>query len=231
MLKLMKLELKKFSIGWYMNGAVIATLLMALIISFLPYIVGKVEREVMFQDYPEAFRAITTAQSSIFIVFAAVLISKWIIEEYKFKTITVLFTYPVSRKKLMIAKLLLIVSLTFVTILLSTLFVTIVYLALDKFLYGFSGELTEQLLLTQLVTIVISSIAASGISMIPLFFGMLKKSVPITIVSSLIVVSILGFDTNQIELSQIIAIPITFWIIGILFAYLAVRKVDREELI
>ncbi len=231
MLKLMKLELKKFSIGWYMNGAVIATLLMALIISFLPYIVGKVEGEVMFQDYSEAFRAITTAQSSIFIIFAAVLISKWIIEEYKFKTITVLFTYPVSRKKLMIAKLLLIVSLTFVTILLSTLFVTIAYLAVDKFLYGFSGELTEQLLLTQLVTIVISSIAASGISMIPLFFGMLKKSVPITIVSSLIVVSILGFDTNQIELSQIIAIPITFWIIGILFAYLAVRKADREELI
>ncbi|MDI3410257.1 ABC transporter permease subunit [Bacillus sonorensis] len=44
---------------------------------------------------------------SVFIVFAGVLIAKLIIGEYKNRTITVMFTYPVSRKKLMAAKLLL----------------------------------------------------------------------------------------------------------------------------
>lgn len=35
---------------------------------------------------------------SVFIVFAGVLIAKLIIGEYKNRTITVMFTYPVSRK-------------------------------------------------------------------------------------------------------------------------------------
>ncbi|UZM99759.1 ABC transporter permease subunit [Lysinibacillus sp. MHQ-1] len=37
--------------------------------------------------------------------FAATLIAKLIIGEYKFKTITLAFMYPVSRKKLIAAKL------------------------------------------------------------------------------------------------------------------------------
>lgn len=35
---------------------------------------------------------------SVFIVFAGVLIAKLVIGEYKNRTITVMFTYPVSRK-------------------------------------------------------------------------------------------------------------------------------------
>lgn len=35
---------------------------------------------------------------SVYIVFAAVLIAKLVIGEYRNKTITVMFTYPISRK-------------------------------------------------------------------------------------------------------------------------------------
>ena len=38
MLKLIKLELKKFKTNWYVNGALIATLFMAIVMSVLPYV-------------------------------------------------------------------------------------------------------------------------------------------------------------------------------------------------
>ncbi|MFQ3543124.1 ABC transporter permease [Halobacillus rhizosphaerae] len=231
MLKLIKLELKKFKTNWYVNGALIATLFMAIVMSVLPYVERTFDNAVVFQNYSEAFHAINTAQSSIFIVFASVLIAKLIIDEYKFKTITVLFTYPISRKKMMTAKLLLIVLMTFVTILISSIVVTVVFITAEKMLNNINEPLTFQLLTRQVIGITTTSLAASGIGLIPLFFGMLRKSVPVTIVTSLIVVSVLGFDLNNFQMEQIIAIPLTFCTIGIIVAYIAVRNIDKQDLI
>ncbi|MGV2644578.1 ABC transporter permease subunit, partial [Clostridium perfringens] len=68
---------------------------------------------------------------AVFIVFASVLLSRFIIEEYKNKTISLLFTYPVERKKLIMAKMLLALALTFGAMLISTLITCISILALN----------------------------------------------------------------------------------------------------
>ncbi|MFJ7731678.1 ABC transporter permease [Lysinibacillus sp. NPDC097231] len=71
-------------------------------------------------------------------MFASVLIAKLVIEEYKNKTILILFSYPVSRKKIFVSKLILIAFLTFITMMLSNIVVGLfsiinIYILIDPF--------------------------------------------------------------------------------------------------
>ena len=230
MLNLMKLELKKYDMTWYVKGAVISTLLAAICIALIPFMMSAFEGSGAFLNYSGAFTTINRVTGSIFIVFASVLIAKLIIDEYKNRTITVLFTYPVSRKKILMAKLLLIVIITFVTIAISTGIVTTVFLLTDAVLNYINEPLTVQLILQQVILITASALAYSGISLIPIFFGMLRKSVPATIVSSLIIIGVLGFNTNEFSVENIVAVPVTFCVAGLIVAFFSIRNVDKEDI-
>lgn len=132
MLNLIKLEFKKTKLGWYYKGAVIANLC----ILGLLCLIGSEEKNL-----PQAKMSMADAASmllvigifvrSVFIVFAGVLIAKLVIGEYKNRTITVMFTYPVSRKKLMAAKLLLTGGLTFLTMIVSELILAFIFSQLN----------------------------------------------------------------------------------------------------
>lgn len=115
MLNLMRIEMKKLKLGWYIRGAVFANFI---IFGFL-WMVTCTEGKETFQTIDETFLLIGTFVRAVFIVFGAVLISKLVISEFKNKTILVMFTYPINRKKLLVAKLLIAGGLTFVTILIS----------------------------------------------------------------------------------------------------------------
>ena len=96
--------------------------LVSWVLSSLLSFIEKAEGAFLFINYPESFLVIDTFVRGTFIIFAATLISELIISEFKDKTITVLFMYPISRKKLMAAKLLVIMLFTFFAIVISKCF-------------------------------------------------------------------------------------------------------------
>ena len=126
MFHLMKLELKKFKLQSYVIGAIIASMSILGFIIFISFI-EKSEGVFLFINYPESFLVIDTFVRGTFIIFAATLIAELIISEFKDKTITVLFMYPISRKKLMAAKLLVIMLFTFFAIVFVNVFVSSVF--------------------------------------------------------------------------------------------------------
>ena len=65
---------------------------------------SKKEGGIEFTSLDFTFSMVNTMVKATFIIFASVLIARFIIEEYKSNTITVLFMYPINRKKLIIAK-------------------------------------------------------------------------------------------------------------------------------
>ena len=89
--------------GWYIRGALIANVIIMGFMWLISYS-EKADGGVSFQSTDEAFLIIGTFDRAVFIVFGAVLIVKLVISEYKNKTILVMFTYPISRKKLLTAK-------------------------------------------------------------------------------------------------------------------------------
>ncbi|MED1121162.1 ABC transporter permease [Bacillus atrophaeus] len=230
MWNLMRIELKKMKLGWYARGAIIANLILLGFLWMVSY-VEKIEGEETMQTIDESFLIIGTLVRGVFIIFGAVLIARLVISEFKNKTILVLFTYPVNRKKLLASKLMIAFGLTFITILISNVFVTFAFFFLNSIYHMIPGEVTSDIISQQAVKMAVFAFGAAGTSLVPIFFGMRKYSVPATIISSVIIVMAISSTTSKFSLSSIVYIPLSLAAVGLVFSYLAVRKVDKTDVL
>ncbi|GIO31902.1 MULTISPECIES: ABC transporter permease [Paenibacillus] len=228
MLRLIRLEMKKQKLAWFYRGAVIATILMAGFIFLIVFTEGK--GDPAFGSFADALSTVGLLCRAVFIVFASVLLSKLIIEEYRNKTISILFTYPVERKKLIMAKMLLVLALTFGAMLISTFIICTSFLALNSHFQFVSGKPEAGVLLHTGIQLLIQTLSAAGLSLIPLFFGMRKKSVPTTIVSSILIGGLISSNNQGFSLGANITVPLILGVIGILVAYLSFRNVDKNDI-
>ena len=193
--------------------------------------IGQSENDVVYQNYAEMFTVIDLFVRLVFMISASVLISKFIIEEYKTKSITVLFMYPINRKKLLAAKLTLVVLITFFSILITNVFIAVAMMGLNQIWPVLNDTLSATLVLQHSISILIYAAAASAMSLIPLYFGMRKYSTPATIVSSIVIAAIINssFGNTGFSLSSIIAIPLVLACIGVIVAYLAICNVEHVD--
>jgi len=159
------------------------------------------------------------------IVWESVLISSFIIEEYRSKTINLLFTYPVSRTRLIIAKLILICGIMLIFHIGSSIFQNFsIFLLNEQFefvTYSFEN----------LSTHIITTISTILLGLFPLFVGMVKKSTIATIVSSLLIIAIAS--NPQGSTAGLLTIPmlaVFFSIIGVIFSTVAIRKMITSDL-
>lgn len=166
-----------------------------------------------------------------FVIYASVLLSNTIIEEFKNKTISVLFMYPISRKKLLLAKLIIISVLTFFFIIASILIVYYSFSFLNGFYTVASVNLPAALPTDYLIHLVVLAIACAGMSLIPLFFGMMKYSVPATITSSILIVALLSssVDTIGTNLLSFTAVPVLLGVFGFIAANLVVGRAVQKD--
>ncbi|WP_312473262.1 ABC transporter permease [Neobacillus sp.] len=230
MLNLIRLEMKKYKIGSSIKGALVATGIIFGVI-LLGLYGSKLDHELAFENYEVAFSAIDTLVRAVFIIFASTLIAKLIIDEYKNKTITILFMYPINRKKIIIAKLILIVIFTFTAIIFANTIITTLFYFFNEKMQYIPDTLSLIVVKKHVLKVLMNALAATGMSLIPLFFGMRKYSVPTTIISSIIIVFIICSNNGGMSLNNIIIIPITLAIIGVLIAYLAIKNIEKVDLI
>ena len=230
MLKLIKLEFKKNKFNGSLLGILIVNVAIIAMTLLMYFNFGSLEEEVSFSNYQEAFNIIDTFVRAAFIIYASTLIAKFVIEEYRNKTMSLMFTYPIDRKKLIAAKLVIVFIWTLFTIIFSNLVITTIFVLINNH-YGYINEaLTTDLIINNGLQILLNAVAAAGLGLIPLFFGMLKKSIVGTIVSSVLIVSFIGSNYGDFSLSSIIAIPLSLAVVGILIAYLSIRNIDKVDL-
>lgn len=230
MLKLMKMEMYKFKLGGYIKGALIANFVIIGLLTAIGHM-SKIETEIPFSS-DMAYSLIDTLIRGTFIVFASVLISRIIIEEFRSKSITVLFLYPISRRKLIMAKLAIIMLFTFCSIIASQLIVTIGFSIINSFAPTIPSPFLNVAAITNNApSIFMNAIAASIMCLIPLYFGMRKYSVSTTILSSLIIVSIVCQYYDETSLNSIIIIPITLVLIGAGIAYFTIKNIGHRDVV
>ncbi|MEI4829523.1 ABC transporter permease [Bacillus sp. FJAT-53711] len=220
MLNLIRLELVKFTLWPVIKGAFIALLVMLGFVTVLE-----------FTSYDDAFQFIDILVKATFMIFGASLISKFIIQEFQEKTITVMFMYPINRKKMMIAKLFIIMTFTFLSIVISEIVIFSFFYILNVYDSVITEPLTMTMILQNASKLLMNAIAATGISLIPLYFGMKKYSERTTIVSAVIIMSLLTSGLKgHFSLYDIILIPIILACAGVLIAYVVVRKIEQVDL-
>ena len=229
MLNLIKLELKKFKIKGNILGALISNIFILGLLCLI-FFVERSKGAAVFNSYEELFGILSTIINATFVIFAGVLISKFIIEEYKNKTIYLLFNYPINRKKLILAKLIIISGFTFFFIVLSNILVFPCFYLIQIATNSTVGTLTSQLLISNFISVIVSALTNSMICLIPLYFGLRKKSTPVTIITSFLVATFLNSNNGGFTLSSIIAIPIAFMIIGIIVIYITIKDIDSKDI-
>jgi len=229
MLHLIRLELKKGKMSSHLWGSLIAYVIIAAFIALL-YFINDIEiEEASFRNYTELFQAIDTFVRATFIIYSSVLLAKFIINEYRDRTMSLMFTYPISRKKLIMAKLSMVFLFTFVNVIAGNLLIDALYIAIDTQIGKIQDILTVELLSKHAINVLMQAIGAAGMSLIPIAFGMRKKSVSTTVVSSILIVLIVCSNNMGFSLSSIIAIPLTLAAIGILIAYFSFRNINQID--
>ncbi|MGH1294585.1 ABC transporter permease [Bacillus pretiosus] len=229
MLHLMKLELKKFKLGWYVRGAIIANIAILALMIFTS-IVAQVEGDPEIRDPQMMLLTASTLVRATFIIFGSVLIARLIISEYKNKTILLMFSYPINRRKMMSSKLAIIAIVTFITVILSNILVVGVFFGIDSYFSILPNSFAIDQLTQEGINLVPLAIATAGISLIPLYFGMRKRSVPTTIVSSLIVVSIAINNTPMFSTATFLPLQLALAAIGVAIAYYGIKNIEKEDI-
>ncbi|CAH2461541.1 MULTISPECIES: ABC transporter permease [Bacillus cereus group] len=228
MLRLMKLELKKFKLGWYVKRAIIANIVILALLIFVSF-VSQIEGDPEIRD-PQAILLMASALvRGTFIVFGGVLIAKLIIDEYKNKTMLLMFSYPINRKKMMVSKLAITALLTFITVILSNIFVVGIFFGIDSYFSILPNPFTVDQLMQEGIKLVPLTIATAGMSLIPLYFGMRKRSVPTTIVSSIIVVLIAINNNPMFPIATFLPLQLAFAAIGVTIAYYGIKNIEKED--
>ncbi|HDR7702465.1 TPA: ABC transporter permease [Bacillus thuringiensis] len=229
MLRLMKLEMKKFKLGWYVRRAIIANIAILALMIFTS-IVAQVEGDPEIRDPQMMLLTASTLVRATFIIFGSVLIARLIIGEYKNKTILLMFSYPINRKKMMISKLVITATLTFITVIVSNILVVGVFFGIDSYFSILPNPFTVEQLTQEGIKLVPLAIATAGISLIPIYFGMRKRSVPATIVSSLIVVSIAMNTNPAFSTATFLPLQLALAAIGVVIAYYGIKNIEKEDI-
>ncbi|AAP11441.1 ABC transporter permease [Bacillus cereus] len=229
MLHLMKLELKKFKLGWYVKRAIIANIVILALMIFVS-IIAQVEGDAEIRNPETILLMASTIVRATFIVFGSVLIARLIIGEYKNKTILLMFSYPINRKKMMASKLAITAIVTFITVIVSNILVVGVFFGIDSYFSILPNSFTVDQLMQEGIKLVPLAIATAGMSLIPLYFGMRKRSVPTTIVSSLIVVTIAMNGNPEFSTATFLPLQLALAAIGVVIAYYGIKNIEKEDI-
>ena len=229
MWNLIRMEIKKVPLKPHIAGLLAANFIIFLLSVFTSSLLtasGNISTLPGFA--PVQLDTVTLAAMLVratLIVWEAVLISVFVIEEYRNKTIGLLFTYPISRTKLITAKLILICYISFTFHVLSNIFqYATIFLAakcFDFVTFSFGNIMTQA----------VTTISAILLGLLPLYVGMIKKSAIATVVSSIIIVAIAS--NSQGSSAGLLSIPIAaiiFGIIGITFSAITMRKMILSDL-
>ncbi|MNW59097.1 ABC-2 family transporter protein [compost metagenome] len=232
MLSLMKIEWQRNDLAGYIIKAVICMVIIFGMVAGMA-LMSNAQGEPMFADFT-AFMSLANIFIRItFVVFSGIIISRLVIDEYKNKTIQLLFSYPLPRKKLIQAKLLLVLGFCFSSVVISTVFIESVTVMLNQNVHFFETPASWEELLAAVPAVLIASAMTAGLSLIPLFFGMRKKSTASTITSSVIIGTLLNATvsdgSSSVSMFQLIGVPIVFCVLGLAVAYLSYRNIDRKD--
>ncbi|GAU77106.1 ABC transporter permease [Fusibacter sp. 3D3] len=229
MLKLMKLESQKYNIKRYIFKSIVITLIL-LSILLLIFFADQKESEVVFKDINQTYMITKTLVNIVFLILASVMLGRIVIGEYDKQTISLLFSYPISRKKLMLSKILLIGIFIAFAIILSTTFLMSTLYIVSHIYYEMPFNLTPQIYLPLMLNMIINSIAYTCLSSICLYFGLKKNSSTKTIIVGVIIALLLGSNIGDFTLGNIILVPICFAVVGLLFTKTLIKNIEQNDI-
>ena len=233
MLKLIKLEFKRNNLKSYLYGVLgifIFTILIGILFSAIPKIEKGTSASQIFMDKNMLIIMITVISMSGFAILSAVMYTKFIVDEYTTKKNILLFTYPQKRSSIFMAKFIFISAFTLIMMIISNVF-SILLIGLIGKITGIMNTYFKDIVNIVLISVIFAFIA-NLISVISLKIGFWKKSIIVTIITSVILVapfgnSIMLFKNNLINI--IIPLLAILILINIILVGGLLKKINKME--
>ena len=233
MLKLIKLEFKRNNLKSYLYGVLgifIFTILIGILFSAIPKIEKGTSASQIFMDKNMLIMMITVISMSGFAILSAVMYTKFIVDEYTTKKNILLFTYPQKRSSIFMAKFIFISAFTLIMMIISNVFSILLIGVIGK-ITGIMNTYFKDIVNIVLISVIFGFIA-NLISVISLKIGFWKKSIIVTIITSVILVapfgnSIMLFKNNLIDI--IIPLLAILTLINIILVGGLLKKINKME--
>ena len=230
MAHLLKLEIRKFRLPRKMIAAFLATAFCMLFIT-VSLADSMTDPEQTKDTFESTFLLTGLLVSFVFLIYSSILTSTLVINEYSQRTITILFSYPLNKRLLIAIKMMLIMAFTAISLLFGYVCCCGYIVGIDHAFDMLEGSF-QTAYLSQWASMAVTSAIVCGIlSWWPFVIGMIRKSVPATIVTSLIVLFarqliITKNPANQENLFQIVfVLMVTLAAVTIVFRE-KVTKID-----
>lgn len=189
-MNLIELELKKFKLKPYIKGLIISIICIIMFLT-MSIITTVSDPEQTKNTYESIERMINLLVTGTFMVYSSVLMGKMVIGEYVNKTILIMFSYPVHKKKFIATKLFMISIFTMVSILIGFICCTIYVILADYFFDALQGSFQMQYVGSFLKRTITAMLIGGTCSLIPFIVGMRKRSISSTVVTAIIIVGLM----------------------------------------
>lgn len=237
MLKLMKLELKRNNIKTYVIASVITCIIMIgflYLFAYAPHMAADPDLQI-FAGYNNIISLYSMLSMAVFATLSATMYTRFVIDEYKEKRAILLFSYPIKRDKVLFSKLAVVFLFTMAAMTICNLLAFGIFSISESISPLVDDVLSAQTILRALKVTIIMAMTASEIGIVAAGIGFIKKSVPTTIVSAVLLSSLFcnimfnsTSDMNKSDMASIIFMGITV-IVGIVAAIMLMKKVNHME--
>ena len=243
MLSLIKIEINKVSkskllLAWFVTILIVSGVTGIIIMGLgtdnkLGEFVGQSSNDFRIADKWGNWAIATSLFSALFtkaafLIFEAYLLTTIFIDEFKQRTIFQLFSYPISKIKLLWGKVISVIVISFIAHFTAHLVI--------QLLIKLVAVLTESNyipVVNQLINLIGISFGTVLIGVLPFVIGMIKYSTPITMLSGLGLAALLsnatpGSLTNNFVDSSLFLIFASF--ISIIIASVSIYNISRKDI-
>ena len=229
MRNLIALELKRNRLRPYHIATLICGVTMLgfqYLMAAIPYMDPTEPDAELFSQYPFLIGITCLVCMAMFSILSAVMASRFVVEEYSGKRAILLLSYPISREKVLCAKLVLVFAYTVCAMLLCGAVIQAVFFLSESLFPLCSDKLTINVFLQCLGFLLSCSLLVGVLVVVSLWFGFRKKSVSMTIVASVVLVTIVC----QIISAALTFLPIMGIVFGVtgIFAVLAMQYLLKQ---
>ncbi len=206
----------------YIRNAAIMTGILLLL--FLP-LVREVKATNIIESYHNSLIniCIELLSNISYMIFTSVMLASFIISSYKNKTIYIMLSYPIKRRKLIVAQILSVwtfnIICLIITKLLSYAMISLISHALHinlNFIYWNKASFYLQIMIS--------------ICFVTLLIGIIMKSVKATIISSVILVCFTQGNIGQYTLMGNIKFYFALLVLSILSVCLTIYEFERKDI-
>lgn len=221
--------MEKNNVLKYIRNAVITTVILAILI--VP-MAGELETSGTVQLYGNSMLCTTTELfvHMAYIIFTGVMLAAFLVGAYEKKTMNLMFSYPIKRKKILLSKMAVVWIFNLIAMIVSKV---LIYLALilTRSFTGISASEIQFGRLSFWLEILLGSAAMVSISYISLLIGLKMRSSKATIVSSVVIVCLTQGNIGSATLANNIPFFVILFAAAIVSVYLSIYNVETKDLL